>query len=725
MTPFPLAQANRKIRARRWGRNALLAWLAWLLVSTLVLNQPLMEGWINRKPVRAHVSWDFAVSLVPGHVLAWGVDLRGHSRRQAWAIHARRAHVWFVPWGLAARQIRLAHLRAHDAAVHVQPGRVVLPPPPPKERPWTVALPDLRASDLRSVVVEGTFAATGLASARLDLRKVLSGGEFEISNGQVDWHQLDIAAGTLHPVYDGHLKGEFALGPLVPSRTTLREKFQALHTDLVLDLKLPSLALDDEGLRASDSPARGRLSGRLVLDAGAVGDQTAITLAQPLHVDSAGLKEQRELTASVAMDGERVRVDASLPPGEQRGTLIAVQLSLPRRAARVASQQVQAGLPAKAALDTLDGATGTVDLRLRFQSLSLLRPWLARLKGLEASGEGWLHAQLRLDDGKLQPESQLVFEDASLRLSALGHQVDARMDGPVQRIEGPVRQRRVMLQSVQVRGPDGELLLSDVGAILDLTQARPDDTVLDAPTLTLRMDEAAIPDLRVFNRYLPPSAMAFGESRAALGFSLTLQPDAAHANGTLSLVSPNARVHLAGRELDGTVNIRAELHDADLAKRDLVVKDLHVDLDRLTYRQPGRPPVSHGWLRAHAPTARALMATPIELDGEATVAMADLRLLLEIYAERSAMPRWLLRLTDAGQVDAAGHFAFRDGALALDNVRVSNDRYSVKANLRLAKDDKQGRLLVQWGKLSLGVGMAGGKTDLRLRGARDWYEAAP
>ena len=119
------------------------------------------------------------------------------------------------------------------------------------------------------------------------------------------------------------------------------------------------------------------------------------------------------------------------------------------------------------------------------------------------------------------------------------------------------------------------------------------------------------------------------------------------------------------------------------------------------------------------------MATPIELDGEATVAMADLRLLLEIYAQRSAMPRWLLRLTDAGQVDATGRFAFSDGALALDGVRVSNDRYTVDANLRLAKDDKQGRLLVQWGKLSLGVGMAGGKTDLRLRGARAWYDAAP
>ena len=725
MTPLPHTQANRNTRARRWGRNALLAWLAWLLVSTVVLNQPLMGDWINRKPVRAHVGWDFAISLVPGHVLAWGVDLRGHSRRQAWAIHARRAHVWFVPWALVTKQIRLSHLRAHDVAVHVKPGRVFLPPPPPKASPWTIALPDLRGSDLRSVVVEGALVATGRATARLNLRKVLSGGEFEISQGEVDWHALDVVAGSLAPVRGGHLKGAFAMGPLVPSKTTRRQKFEALSTDLVLDLPLPSLALDDKGLRASDAPQRGRLSGRLVLSAGNVGDQTAITLTQPLHVVSSGLEEDRVLTASVAIDGPRVNVHASLPPGAERGTLVAVQLSLPRQAAREASRQVQAGDAGQAALDTLGGATGSVDLRLRFQSLSLLRPWLARWKGLEASGQGWLHAQLKLEDGKLKPESQLVFEDAALTLSALGHQVDARMDGAVQRMDGPPRQRRIALQSVQVRGPDGELLLSDANAVLDLTQAHPDDTVLDAPTLTLRMDEAAIPDLRVFNRYLPASALAFGEGRALLGFGLTLEPDAAHAQGDLRLTSSDARVLLARRELRGTVDVRATLQDADLAKRDLVFKDLHVDLGKLTYRQGDGPAVTKGWLRANVPNARALMAAPMELDGEATVAMADLRLLLDIYAQRSDTPMWLLRLADAGQVDAAGRFKFSDGALALDDVRVNNDRYTLKANMRLAKDHKQGRLLVQWGKLALGIGMADGETKLHLRGARAWYDAAP
>jgi hypothetical protein len=105
--------------------------------------------------------------------------------------------------------------------------------------------------------------------------------------------------------------------------------------------------------------------------------------------------------------------------------------------------------------------------------------------------------------------------------------------------------------------------------------------------------------------------------------------------------------------------------------------------------------------------------------------MADLRLLLAMYAERSRMPKWLLRLADAGTVDASGRFRFFDNALLLDDVLVRNDRYTLDARLRLAQGDKQGRLLVQWRRLALGIGMAGGKTDLQLMGARDWYHAAP
>lgn len=711
--------------ARTWGRRALLAWAGWLLLSTVVLNQPLMDGWINRKPLRAHLGWDFAVSLVPGHVMAWGVTLRGHSRRQGWAIHAPRASVWFVPWALFNREIRLHGLRAHGAAVHVKPGRVQLAPVAGKAHPWTITLPGLQAIGLGSVRVEGTMTATGRASASLDLRKVLSGGEFEISNGQLDWQQLQLVMGPAAPVRGGTVAGAFAMSAFVPSQTTLVQKLQAVTADLRVDLVLPPLALDDEGLRADDfGPARGQLSGRLVLADKSVDERTRLALRQPLHVAAEGLQDERALEADLRIKGDRIELKASLPPGDKRGTVVAVDLSLPRSAARRITASVGRGGDTTVAVDTVDalgGATGTMDLRLRFQSLSLLRPWLARWKGLEASGKGWLDAKLTLRDGQLMPESKLAFEDAELRLSALGHQIDARMDGELQRLPGPRRQRRLMLQSVQMRGPDGELLLSDAGAQLDLVQAKPGDTLFDPPIVSLTMTDAAIPDLQVFNRYFPPGALSFGEGQATLGLGLTVLPDTGHAHGALRIASPLARVQVADLPLRGAVQISATLEDADLARRDVRVHDLRVDLSKVKFPQRDGPSVANWWLRVHVPRAQANVALPLRLDGDATLAMSDLRLVLALFGRRGDYPMWLLRLADAGQVDASARFTLADGELALDDVRARNRRYTLDAHLKLAQGRRDGRMLAQWGPLAVGVGLDGGASKLRLRGAREWF----
>lgn len=713
-------------RARTWLRRALVAWVGWLLLSTLLLNQPLIDNWINRKPLRAHLGWDFALSVVPGHVMAWGVTLRGHSRRQGWAIHAPRASVWFVPWALIHREIRLHGLRAHGAAAHVKPSRVRFDPVPGKAHPWTITLPDLQAINLGSVLIEGTMTATGRASASMDLRKALSGGPFEITRGELDWQQLQIVAGPAAPVRGGSVTGKFAVEAFVPSKTTLVQKLQAVTADLQVDLVLPPLALDSDGLRADEfGPARGELKGRLVLADKSVDQRTRLSLRQPLHVAADGLEDERALEAELRIRNDRVELKASLPPGAKRGTVVNVDLSLPRSAARRITASVgRKGDPTVAAdtVDALGGATGTVDLRLRFRSLSLLQPWLARWKGLEASGKGWLDAKIRLQDGQLMPESRLVFEDAELRLSALGHRIDARMDGELLRLPGPPAQRRLMLQRVQMRGPDGELLLSDAGAQLDLAQAHPEDTLFDPPIVSLTMTDAAIPDLQVFNRYFPPGSVSFGEGKAALGLGLTVVPDTGHAHGALRIDSPLARVQVADLPLRGKVAISATLEDADLALRDVQVQDLRVDLSQVNFPQREGPPVANWWLRMHVPRAKANVAMPLLLDGDATLAMSDLRLVLALFGRRGDYPMWLLRLADAGQVDASGRFRLAGGELALDNVRARNRRYTLEARLRLAEGRRDGRMLAQWGPLAVGVGLDRGASKLRLRGAREWYE---
>lgn len=721
----PRRGRKRRGSPRRWLVGGLKLWLGWLLLSTLLLNQPWIDDWINRKPVRGHVSWDFALSLLPGHVWAWGVDFRGHSRRQAFGFHATQASAWFVPWALFSREIRLAGLDAGTVAVAVRQSRVQLPPPEAKARPWTVNLPGIATDRLVSVQLPGGWHAAGQARARLDLRKVLSGGEFEIAAGEVDWTGLNIREGGREWVRDGRLAGGFSMGPMLTAGTSAWDKFSALRADIGLDLATPPLAWDEDGLREdTGAPAPGKLAGRLRLAGGRPQDGSDLVLSQPLHVIDDGLDQRRQLDLHLRYEGPLMRLTAALPPGPARGTVLAVDVSLPRADARQV-EAIAAGRQPGASLagTALAGATGTVDASLRFASLDLLAPWIARWRGLEASGEGWMHLRLRLADGQVLEESELRFEDAVLRLQGLGHQLEARVDGPLAPVPDDPQRRRLVLDRVRLLAGDGAVLVEDAGARLDLLRLQGGGSLLEAPRLELGMDAARVPDLRVFERYLPPGALHFGQGAATFSLGLALVPDADTASGHLALASDDAELFIGELPVRGRVSARGTLAEADLASGVLQVEGLQLRLDGLRFQPAGRKqPVAGWWLEATVPRAEARADRPLALAGQGQVAMRDLSLVLAMFAQFSDYPAGLLRLADAGQVQASGDFRLHDGRFELTGVQARNDRFTVDAGLQLARAHRQGKLLVQWGPLAVGVDLTPQGSKMKLLGARAWYE---
>lgn len=671
------------------------------------------------------MTWSFAVSLVPGHVHAWGVGFRGHSRRQAFAITARHASVWFVPWALARKEIRLSRLRASGLAVALREGLVELPPPAPRDRPWSVVLSDARARDVWSVQLGPKLQLTGVAMARLDLGKVLSGGAVAIPRGELDWQRLALDWDGQRLVTGGRLAGTMTMAPMVPSKLSALEKLRTFSGDLEINGNLPSLELHEGGLQvASGKPAAGRLSGRIALRAGELASSSGFALRQPVHVQAEGLDADRELTARVQIVGERMQLAVDLPPGKTPATTISARISLPRlRDAPAQDPQRPTDFTVVPHFLASD-ATGHVDTRLRFKSLGLLRPLLRRWKGLDAEGEGWLDASLHFEHGRyLAEKSSIRFEDARLKLAALGHSVEARVDGSPERVDGPQKRYRLMLQEVLLRGPDGEELLRDADASLDLVAGKDRTSITEAPGLDFRMHQAGIPDLQVFNRYLPPDSLHFQGGEAVLALQLALEADQPKAQGGLVLSSGDARVAIADMRLRGGVRIETTLRDADLEQHTLDLSGTRLALDRVRFDVPGGKPVQDWNLRLSVDQAHAKIGTPLAMDGNGRVAMKDLSLLLAIYSHMKDYPAWVLRLVDAGQVEARGRFRVAGRELRLDGVHAENRRFKVQARLRLDGPSKTGALLAQWGPLSVGVGLGGPQAKMHLRGARDWFES--
>lgn len=709
-------------RTRLWLRRILLAWGGWIVVSTLLLNQPLIDNWINRKPERAQVLWSFALSPVPGYAHAWGVTFQGHSRRQAFAITARHASVWFVPWALLRKEIRLVGLRASGLAVALREGKAELPPPKPRAKPWSVVLADARATDVWSVQLGPKLRLTGIATAQLDLSKVLSGGPFAIPQGSLDWGSLGLDWDGKRLVSNGRIAGTAVVAPMVASKMTTREKIAAFTADLTVDGSLPSLELFEGGLRiAADQPAKGELTGRIALVSGRFEPTTELKLHQPVHVESEGLEQNRELTASINIDADRMLVALDLPPGKSRATTISARVSLPRlyTSKEAESDHPDFGtIPAFLAAD----ATGHVDATVRFRSLALLRPLLARMKGLEMEGEGWMYASVHFEHGRyLGEKSSLRFEDASLRLAMLGHSVEAKVNGSPERIEGPPTRHRIALQEVVLRGPDGAELLRDAGAQLDLVAGKQATALNEAPGLAFHMSEAAIPDLRAINRYLPPGAVSFEDGAAALTLSMELEADQPKAQGKLRLTSDGATVAIADMRLKGGVTVETTLRDAHLEEHTLDITGTHVGLHRVRFDAPGGEPVQNWSMDFNIDRAQARIGTPLEIDGNGRVDMSDLSLLLAIYAHMSDYPAWMLRMVDAGKVEARGRFQIKGSQVRLDDVHAENNRFKVDARLQLDGPKKRGALLAQWGPLSMGVGLGGPKAKLHLRKAKEWF----
>lgn len=724
MRPKPLPAFLASPRTRLWLRRFLMAWGGWLLISTVLLNQPLIDNWINRKPVRAQVLWSFALSIVPGHVHAWGVTYRGHSRRQAFAITARHASVWFVPWALLRKEIRLVGLRASGLAVALREGEVELPPPQPRARPWSVVLADAQARDVWSVQLGPKLHLTGLATAQLDLAKTLSGGAVEIPRSRVDWGSLAMDWDGKRVLSQGHIAGTMTLAPMIPSKMSTMQKIGAVSTDVLIEGTLPSLELFEGGLRiATDKPAHGSLVGRVAMVSGRLEPSTGLKLRQPVHVQSGDLDQDRELTADLDIEAERMLVAVDLPPGKTRATTISARVSLPRlyTSAEAKSDRPDFGtIPDFLAAD----ATGHVDATLRFRSLSLLQPLLARMKGLTMEGEGWMQASMHFEHGRyLAEKSSLRFEDAKLRLAALGHSVEADVNGSPERIEteGKAPRHRIALQAVVLRGPDGEELLRDADAQLDLVAGKQATALNEAPGLAFHMAEAAIPDLRAINRYLPPGAVSFEGGKAALSLSVELEADQPKAQGSLKLHSGGATVAISDMRLKGAVDIETTLRDADLEELTLDITGTRIGLHDVRFDAPGGKPVQDWNMEFNVDQAHARIGTPLEIDGNGRVGMSDLSLLLAIYAHMSDYPGWMLRLVDAGKVEARGRFRIKGNHVRLDDVHAENNRFKVDARLQLEGKQKQGALLAQWGPLSMGVGLGGPKAKLHFRKAQQWY----
>ncbi|MGH8087622.1 MAG: hypothetical protein ACREPC_05070, partial [Stenotrophomonas sp.] len=419
------------------------------------------------------------------------------------------------------------------------------------------------------------------------------------------------------------------------------------------------------------------------------------------------------LQLDVAQD---MRVQARLPRDPETGSELHADL-------RVTGRRI----PFEAPAELLPRLSGQVRGAWKFESLNWISDLFVRKPWFHLDGGGLLEGDLRIADGQLAPGSTLnvpkvaaVAEVAGVRMLGEARAVGRIVDGAP-----PQAELQVDIPQFRAAPTDAPKALLFDGKAMALT-LRGDarlQQLRDGMRARLHFDNARVPDLTAYNRYVGNDSMRLLGGTGLLSGDVTLDSAGQVGQGRADLRGTGARMQVAGMALRGDAQVKARVQRADFDSRQFALGGTTFSRRNV---QVGDDTAKAGWwgeatLRSGHIDAQA----PFQVDARADLRLRDAGPLLGVFAQRSEYPRWVLGLLDSGEVQASGHLRWRREHLVVDDLTAENARLSLRARLDMEQAQRRGDLYLRWGLLGAGIEMDGGKRSWHLAGAREWYEGRP
>ncbi|MCC4605726.1 hypothetical protein [Xanthomonas campestris] len=709
-------------RFQRWPRPWRLAvvvvlalYVLYLLAGNIYLNTPLFDASTNRQPHKFTMQTGPALTLFPGEVMAWNVRMRGQANRTVYVFHADRAHARIALLALFRREVRLPWLHATNVSAEVDRSDTPIPPPPRGNRGWTLRFDAITSNSIRSARL-GKLLIAGNGHGKVGFLKQLKGGPSELFASEAGFEDAVVSYDGVQIFNGAQLDAQFQFPRHYRDQAPGLRKLGI--TQARLQLKASTVALKiDTGAPHVDirsGPSAARVEADIALANGALQPGSHAVWRLPLMAGvGATDRGMLALQLDVAQD---IRVQARLPRDEDTGSELHADL-------RIAGRSIPFEQPAQ----LLPRLSGQVQGRWKFESLNWIAELFVRKPWFQLEGGGLVEADLRLAQGRLTSGSSLDIP----RVDAVAQVFDTRLAG-VAHARGRIDDAATPQAHLDVRIPTFKAAPRDAPRQVlldgrDLQLAMHGDAELarlrDTLKAQLRFSDAQVPDLTVYNRYLPGNNLRLLGGRGSLTGDVALNASGDVGSGHAHLRGQGAHLALAGVQMRGDAELQAQLQRADF-------KDKFFDLSgtrvRLRNMRVGEDSADAGWwgeLQVGAGTIQA--SAPFQLDADAALHMRDAAPLLSVFAQRSDYPRWVVGLLDSGQLDATGRVRWRKQQLTVDDLHAENQRLSLRARLALNDAQRRGDLYLRWGVLGAGIELDGKQRQWHLAGAREWYESQP
>jgi hypothetical protein len=478
----------------------------------------------------------------------------------------------------------------------------------------------------------------------------------------------------------------------------------------------------------TDGPPSGKKKWTIVLDDVVVDDARELALGDQRLVDAG--RATGDLTidpatgdvvrnALLEVDGARFLVGDDTVMTDLQGQIaLTVDAFLPREN------------PGTAALAFL---SGKAQLDGTLASLAFVGSYFASTPWVQFSGgSGPLDIDLRMTRGEIDVGSRMHVTAAGIVGRLFSYTVTGDGTVDVDAIappdgSGPRTKVLVAFDDFAIdRDGDQAPHLEGNGLLVTATGPAELDRSPDSLDIVLDLPESRIPDLRVYNAYLPTGAgvsLAGGTGRASGHLEVRAVDKA--GLGTFDLVTDDAKVKLDELVLRGDFALHAKVPAADfdagryeIAGTRLTFRDVDV-----TGTEKAKNESKGWWATLDVPSGHIEPAADVYLDSKLVLHCRDSVPFVALLASQKPIPGWARGMLATDDVRGQARLQLGSELVRVRDLDVSGKATQVK--LEATKRDGRNLDGIAFGSyrgLAIGVRMHDAKQEIQIASPRKWYD---
>ena len=378
--------------------------------------------------------------------------------------------------------------------------------------------------------------------------------------------------------------------------------------------------------------------------------------------------------------------------------------------------------------NVLEFSNGSLQLEGNISDIGLINHIVTVEKRLRISGGGHFRLDLGMQEGFIGEGSFMEYE--APKLSAKFLDFNARGAG---KLRGEFRLQdnnrylflTTAINQVDVSRVDTEQELLHAPNVVFHVIGRAPDVMkpLEDIDVNLQINDARIPDITVYNSYLPKGGtIRFLQGRGVLNSRFNLDED--DTSGQIEINAPKVLAEVNGTPVKFNFAMLFNLLDGKLETRKFKLRNSYIRLDQLE-QEYLQSDVTDWQAMIRFPDGTLTWKTPLRMESRAELEMSSSGPLVELMIGQEGYSRWLRKMITVRDVTGNALLQLQPDNLVVNNMNIKGESIQVAAKLKFAKEKLKGVVYNRLGRLAATVTVDGEERDWHLLSAGDVYNAYP